>query len=76
MSGANVLRDRSRNDQLVCRWAIVADEFGTDLCVRSPETSWVFFPQSAVAKRWEARETGWVLPFVAWVKEQVSGAPR
>lgn len=70
------MRDRSRNDQLVCRWAIVADEFGTDLCVRSPETSWVFFPQSAVAKRWEARETGWVLPFVAWVKEQVSGAPR
>ena len=57
-------------------WAIVTDEFGTDLCVRSPETSWVFFPQSAVAKRWEAGEANWVTPFMAWVKQQVSEAPH
>lgn len=56
-------------------WAIVSDEFGTDLCVRSLETSWVFFPQSSVTKRWEASETNWVVPFLAWVKEQVSEAP-
>ncbi|WP_193610220.1 DUF3806 domain-containing protein [Nocardioides lijunqiniae] len=57
-------------------WSIVTDEFGTDLCVRGPDTSKVFFPQSSVAKRWEAGETGWVLPFVSWVNEQVNGAPR
>jgi hypothetical protein len=54
------------------RWAIVTDEFGTDLCLCSPETSWVFFPQSSVAKRWEETETEWVVPFLAWVQENVS----
>lgn len=56
-------------------WAIVTDEFGTDLCVHDPETSWVFFPQSSAAKRWEAGETEWVQPFVAWVHGQVENAP-
>jgi hypothetical protein len=54
------------------RWAIVTDEFGTDLCLCSPETSWAFFPQSSVAKRWEETETEWVVPFLAWVQENVS----
>lgn len=52
-------------------WTIVTDEFGTDLCLSSPETSWVFFPQSSVAKRWEETQTGWVVPFLAWVQENV-----
>lgn len=56
-------------------WAIVTDEFGTDLCVHDPETSWVFFPQSSAAKRWEAGETDWVQPFVAWVHGQVITPP-
>lgn len=56
-------------------WAIMTDEFGTDLCVHDPATSWVFFPQSSTAKRWEAGETDWVEPFVAWVRDQVQGPP-
>jgi hypothetical protein len=58
------------------RWAIITDELGSDLCVHDPATNWVFFPQSSVAKRWEAKELGWVLPFVAWVKQTVSAPPR
>ena len=58
------------------RWAIITDELGSDLCVHDPATSWVFFPQSSVAKRWEAKELGWVQPFVAWAKQSVSAPPR
>ncbi|GAC1379833.1 MAG: hypothetical protein NVSMB48_04400 [Marmoricola sp.] len=53
-------------------WAIVSDEFGTDLCVRRPGTSLAFFPQSSVSKRWTERESGWVEPFCTWVRERVA----
>lgn len=57
------------------RWAILTDEFGTELCVYDPATSWTFFPQSSAAKRWEAQELGWVVPFCAWVHESVTNPP-
>jgi hypothetical protein len=68
-------------DEHIClapelNWAIVNDELGTDLCVRSSNTSRAFFPQPSVAKRWEAREEGWVLPFAEWVKQRVANPPK
>lgn len=56
-------------------WAVSTDQYGTELCVRSEDGRWVFFPRAAAAKRWRARETGWMLPFATMVKGQVSGAP-
>jgi len=55
-------------------WAIVVDEYGTDLCVRDPHSSTVLFPQSSAAKRWEAGELGWVEPFTAWARGHVAEA--
>lgn len=67
--------------ELICAqsslgWAIVTDEHGTDLCLHDPAMSWTLFPQSSAAKRWEAKETGWVKPFCAWARESVSAPPR
>ena len=54
------------------QWAIVTDEYGTDLCVRQPGSTLLFFPQSSAAKRWESGEVGWVQPFCAWAHGQVA----
>ena len=56
-------------------WAIVTDEFGTDLCVYRPENQWTFFPQSSVAKRWETKESGWIRSFAAWAAERTRDIP-
>jgi hypothetical protein len=62
--------------QSALRWRIFADEQGTDLCLHDPATSWTLFPQSSAAKRWEAREAGWVRPFLSWARESVLNPPR
>lgn len=55
-------------------WRIVTDELGSDLCLYQPESSYTLFPMSSVAKRWEAHEKGWVVPFCAWAQERVAEA--
>ncbi len=49
------------------RWAVVADDSGTDLAIVLPPGDTTIFPTSSVAKRWSDGERGWVPAFIDWV---------
>ena len=61
-------------DEAGFRWVIASDEHGSDLAVLAlPGRGDVFiYPASFVAKRWERRETGFLVPSFASVREQVA----
>jgi hypothetical protein len=67
-------------DRLSLEWALVTDQNTTDLAVRGQPGDIVLFPARLVAKRFEARATGFFRPLYDSIREQVaqvrSAAPQ
>ena len=59
-------------------WVIATDQYGTELALLAlPGTADVLvFPANLVAKRWERRETGFLVPLFDNISRQVADSAR
>jgi Domain of unknown function (DUF3806) len=49
-------------DDLGMRWAVVTDEYGTEMAAYEPLGDTLVFPANLVAKRWESKQTDFLRP--------------
>ena len=63
-------------DGLGFEWAVVTDDYGTEIAVQRQPGDVLVFPPNLVGKRFETGETGFFVPVYAEIEELVGTLPE
>ncbi len=50
-------------------WVVATDQYGSEIAVLGQPGDQITFPTIAVAKRWRTKETGFLAPLLATIKD-------